>query len=105
MGISCVAYLPALCSHLLRLHTALADKMALARGMADIQQIYRDHVDKSGLMPKEKVADAVRCHGQNPLNTEVTLSQKLPCCILFRCTSSPTLYPRHSLTRQSFEQA
>ena len=28
-------------------------------------------MDKSGLMPKERVADAVRCHGQNPLNTEV----------------------------------
>jgi len=45
--------------------------MALARGMADIQQIYWDHVDKSGQMPKERVADAVRCNGQNPLNTEI----------------------------------
>merc|ERR1712025_1389231 len=45
--------------------------MGLARGMADIQQIYWDHVDKSGQMPKERVADAVRCNGQNPLNTEI----------------------------------
>merc|ERR1711874_23894 len=45
--------------------------MGLAAGMEDIQQIYLDHCDKSGQMPKEKVADAVRCLGQNPLQTEI----------------------------------
>jgi len=39
--------------------------------MADVQQVYLDHCDKSGQMPKEKVADAARCLGQNPLQTEI----------------------------------
>lgn len=44
-------------------------------------------------MPKERVADAVRCNGQNPLNTEVvTLSSLFFCfCFFSSFISSKTL--------------
>merc|ERR1712004_530562 len=49
--------------------------MGLARGMADIQQIYRDHADKSGLMPKERVADAIREIVKRFKGPSITLAQ------------------------------
>ena len=37
-----------------------------------IQDVFRDFCDKTGQIPKDKVADAVRCLGENPLQSEVT---------------------------------
>ena len=37
-----------------------------------IQEVFRDFCDVSGFLPKVKVGDAVRCLGENPLQSEVT---------------------------------
>eukprot|EP00092_Neocalanus_flemingeri_P003360 GFUD01003598.1.p1 GENE.GFUD01003598.1~~GFUD01003598.1.p1 ORF type:complete len:145 (+),score=40.22 GFUD01003598.1:182-616(+) len=44
--------------------------MAL-RGMALPQDVFRDFCDVTGHLPKEKVGDAVRCLGENPLQSEI----------------------------------
>ena len=36
------------------------------------QEVFRDFCDVSGFLPKGKVGDAVRCLGENPLQSEVT---------------------------------
>jgi len=41
------------------------------RGMAVSQDVFRDFCDSTGQLPKEKVADAVRCLGENPLQSEI----------------------------------
>ena len=35
------------------------------------QDVFRDFCDASGYLPKERLADAVRCLGENPLQSEV----------------------------------
>ena len=41
-----------------------------------LQDVFRDFCDSTGQLPKEKVADAVRCLGENPLQSEVTFINK-----------------------------
>eukprot|EP00091_Calanus_sinicus_P021420 TRINITY_DN6346_c0_g1_i1.p1 TRINITY_DN6346_c0_g1~~TRINITY_DN6346_c0_g1_i1.p1 ORF type:complete len:145 (+),score=36.63 TRINITY_DN6346_c0_g1_i1:212-646(+) len=41
------------------------------RGMAVPQDVFRDFCDPTGHLPKDKVADAVRCLGENPLQSEI----------------------------------
>merc|ERR1712154_448798 len=35
------------------------------------QDVYRDFCDRTGQLPKERVGDAVRCLGENPLQSEI----------------------------------
>lgn len=43
----------------------------LEAAMRDIEQIFSDHCDSSGTMPKSKVATAARILGQNPAQAQV----------------------------------
>ena len=36
------------------------------------QEVFSDFCDGSGFLPKSRVGDAVRCLGENPLQSEVT---------------------------------
>ena len=55
-----------------------------------IQEVFRDFCDVSGFLPKVKVGDAVRCLGENPLQSEVThtltlhFGHALICYVMFR---------------------
>ena len=37
-----------------------------------LQEVFSDFCDGSGFLPKSRVGDAVRCLGENPLQSEVT---------------------------------
>merc|ERR1712079_724338 len=41
------------------------------RAMPKPQEVFRDFCDVSGFLPKGKVGDAVRCLGENPLQSEI----------------------------------
>jgi len=43
----------------------------LEAAMKDMEQIFSDHCDESGTMPKSKVATAARILGQNPAESHV----------------------------------
>merc|ERR1712098_882338 len=48
-----------------------SEQIMTFRGMAVSQDVFRDFCDPTGFLPKEKVADAVRCLGENPLQSEI----------------------------------
>merc|ERR1711872_174381 len=41
------------------------------RAMPQLKDVFRDFCDRTGHLPKEKVGDAVRCLGENPLESEI----------------------------------
>merc|ERR1711910_155110 len=43
----------------------------MGRAMPQLKDVYRDFCDRTGQLPKEKVGDAVRCLGENPLESEI----------------------------------
>merc|ERR1712243_139085 len=49
----------------------MGDQIMTFRGMAVSQDVFRDFCDPTGFLPKDKVADAVRCLGENPLQSEI----------------------------------
>ena len=55
-----------------------------------MKEVFRDFCDVSGFLPKDKVGDAVRCLGENPLQSEVTEITKR--------------FKGHGLTFQQFEE-
>ena len=55
-----------------------------------IQEVFRDFCDVSGFLPKVKVGDAVRCLGENPLQSEGTHTDIANLCSNFPLIRLPT---------------
>ena len=72
--------------------------------------MFRDFCDVSGFLPKVKVGDAVRCLGENPLQSEVTHSHTdsalRSCSMLssFQIADLTKKFSGQGLTFEQFEE-